>query len=689
MKLSKIKICNYRSFGENEVVINFNDLTSFIGHNSSGKTAAISALQKLFGNTSIEKILCKSDFHISANEDNNIESKSLYIEAVFTFPELNQNNEKNISIPLFFEKLTVNDDGKEPYLRIRLEATWNKGCTLEGTIDSKIYYITESEDQDTIQDCNKHNISQKELDRINLIYIPAVRNPSSQLKNVSGSILYRFLSNINWSSEFTKDIEDKINILENELYEQENIRIIKEAIKIDWQKYHDDNRYNYANLKFNSSDLTSMLKKAKIEFSPTYDERAYNVDELGDGLKSLFYISMVNSLLTLEEELLEKSNQKNEDTEEENSFNLIHPACTILAIEEPENHISPHLLGKIIKNIKEIADKKNCQVIISSHSPSIVKRIEPENIRHFRIDKKNDTEKTIVNKLDLPTKKNDENLFKYIKNGIMAYPELYFSKLVILGEGDSEEILLPKILELAEHDIDSNSISIVPLGGRHVNYFWKLLNQLNIPYITLLDLDRERYLGGWGRIKYVCDQLIENKQISEFKLLYELECEEDFDKMHEWDVTNTELMNKWIKYLENYNIYFSSPLDIDFLMLKHFKDQYLNTIENNQGPQIKTDDNKIQKIKNIEDKSSKKYKEKLNKSIERTLKEKSTDGNTFTKEEKELMIWYEYLFLTRGKPTTHRIVLSHIDDDYFKENMPEVFKNINLKINKLTQNIKQ
>ena len=41
-----------------------------------------------------------------------------------------------------------------------------------------------------------------------------------------------------------------------------------------------------------------------------------------------------------------------------------------------------------------------------------------------------------------------------------------------------------------------------PISGRHVNHFWRLLNDLEIPFITLLDLDRERDGGGWGRIKY-------------------------------------------------------------------------------------------------------------------------------------------------------------------------------------------
>ena len=42
------------------------------------------------------------------------------------------------------------------------------------------------------------------------------------------------------------------------------------------------------------------------------------------------------------------------------------------------------------------------------------------------------------------------------------------------------------------------SVCVVPLGGRHVNHFWRLLERLEIPYVTLLDLDSGRFQGGWA-----------------------------------------------------------------------------------------------------------------------------------------------------------------------------------------------
>ena len=37
------------------------------------------------------------------------------------------------------------------------------------------------------------------------------------------------------------------------------------------------------------------------------------------------------------------------------------PVLTIIALEEPENHIAPHLMGKLIKNLINIAKKTNAQ----------------------------------------------------------------------------------------------------------------------------------------------------------------------------------------------------------------------------------------------------------------------------------------------------------------------------------------
>ncbi len=104
MKLKKIKLHNYRCFGDKEQTIMIDDITSFIGNNSSGKTTALIALNCLFSNNASDRVLKRNDFHIpESTKPEDFESQEMYIEAVFTFEELNGKCEEEIaSVPIFF-----------------------------------------------------------------------------------------------------------------------------------------------------------------------------------------------------------------------------------------------------------------------------------------------------------------------------------------------------------------------------------------------------------------------------------------------------------------------------------------------------------------------------------------------------------------------------------------------------------
>jgi len=490
MRLKRLIYSNYRSFGSEETSININDLTAFIGENSSGKTTILTGLQKLFGNDRVEK----SDFHVPLNKKaDEISENTFYIEAYFEFFHTNDSDAEDYAIPSYFENFVVNEPEGRPYIGIRLDARYEKGNTPEGIIETDFSYVMNKDEKEL------KTIPKRDRSKIQAMYIPAVRDPINQLRNASGTILWRILNQINWKETDIESINSKIDEVDIEISEQSGIATVQQIISNQWKNYHDDDRYSETNIKFGSNNLDNILKKLEVEFTPTHTDKEFKVEDLGDGLKSLFYLTLINTLLELENIAIQ---EKNSDTPlEDQTLNIEPPALTLVLVEEPENHVSPHLLGKVLENLNSIRDRPNSQVLITSHSPSIIKRIEPEQIRHLRIE----NGKSIVNEILLPPEQEDE--YKYVKNAVKAYPELYFSSLVILGEGDSEEILIPKFLNLHMNELDTIGISVVPLGGRHVNHFWKLLNQLEIPHITLLDLDIERDGGGWGRIKYVLNQL--------------------------------------------------------------------------------------------------------------------------------------------------------------------------------------
>lgn len=632
MIVSEIHISNFRSFGAETQLIKIDNLTALIGSNSSGKTSMIVAMLRLFGQKNTDRTLIKTDFHIPENKDvSTIKEMNLTIEAKITFPELKSQEAQEIkTIPEFVKRLVVEEAGKEPYLRMRLVGEWVQGSTPEGDIEQELYYVGVPYGQEEQDALNKVPVHHKKL--IQMIYVPAMRDPASQLKNASGTLLWRIFNGIDWPQDLNEDIKNLTNPIEELFSNVDGIKSAQEILNTQWNKYHKDERYSKSRFKFNNSTLNDFLKNVDIIFNPTVDGNPVKVNGLGDGLKSLFYITIVSSLLEIENE------QEKDDK----------PLLNILAIEEPENHISQHLLGRVVRNLKEIANKDNAQVILSSHNSSIVGKIDPEYIRHLQIQ----NSKSLVHNITLPEK--HEEAFTYIKEAVKAYPDLYFSKLVVLGEGDSEEIILPKLLSASDIYLDDFNISIVPLGGRHVNHMWKLLNDLSIPHVTLLDLDRERNGGGWGRIKYALKQLNENGRCSESlrtvsrdgeKYIYGIE---ELEELHKRNIEDLKSMYTWIAKLEREDVYFSFPLDIDFSMLKNFQGQYESTMS--YGPRIP------------EDKESTEYDDKLQGSIQATLKNKDAVAKTYPEEEKRLMIWYNSLFLGRGKPSTHIAALRDIED---------------------------
>lgn len=673
MKLTKVIINNFRSFGESQI-IELNNQTVLIGNNSSGKTTVLQALSKLFSDKQNDRIIKKSDFHLPKGSRPGENTRNLFIETIFEFDELD-GTPYSQAIPSFFEHFTVSKDGAKPFLRIRLESSWEDDGTVEGSIDTQFYYI--SSDEDIIRDEDKHRAPRKDLDKIRVLYVPASRTPEKELGNASGSMLSRLVNSINWTEDEINEITDKIDELNNTfLSENGALTQINNEIQKSWELYHEDNRFSQAELIINSSEMAAALRQIALKFSPTTTEEAFTVSDLGDGLRSIFYFSLVDSILDIELEIT-KDREENPDNPR---FKLIPPVLTILAIEEPENHIAPHHIGKLIKRFKQLGNNDNSQVILTSHSPAIVKRIDPEDLKYLRIENNDRVLQTIVSDIQLPPAIDES--YKYIKGAIQAYPELYFAKLVVLGEGDSEELLLPKFFDLLGKEVDSSQISIVPLGGRHVNYFWKLLNALRIPHITLLDFDNERYGGGWGRIKYISQHLYElNTEFQEWFHTQRLDFNEIGSRGCE-SIGAQRLIN-WFNKLEEFNVYFSSPLDIDFLMLQHYKDNYLNTLSPIEGPVVSYNDSdgsskkvKLSDLDCLDRLQLEGFNKRKEEAIRATLKDKSGHGDSFNEEEKELMIWYQYFFLGRGKPTTHMQFLSSISDDELTRNLPPVFEKI-------------
>ena len=161
---------------------------------------------------------------------------------------------------------------------------------------------------------------------------------------------------------------------------------------------------------------------------------------------------------------------------------------------------------------------------------------------------------------------------------------MYFARLVVLREGASEEVFLPRLFGAAQTGVDAHSVAVVPLGGRHVNHMWRLLNGLGIPHVTLLDLDRCRFGGGWGRVRTAVNKsegLCLASMIFRPRSLARRHA--DLPTWKEAELPPAEEEGGWLNWLESANVFFCIPLDLDFLLLEHYQGAYLTEQEAPEG----------------------------------------------------------------------------------------------------------
>ncbi len=474
MLLKKIIVSGYKSIStEYPQTIEFEpDITAFIGHNGTGKSAALEALNKLFSIDHSLRGITSSDFNLRDDADKN-SPRNLFIEAWFTLSDTDGNNP---SIPSLINGLTASSISGEIIFRVRLEASLSFDYSPLGDVDESVWVI--DGDMDEPEEDNKHRLSATQRNAIQVNYIPANRDPLVQLKYSSKAILGRLLKAIKWGVGEQDAFEAKAQELNILATDNPAIVQITKTINDNWQKIYKGRHLNQAVLNFPVGEIDEILRLIQLQFMPDAAGNKVDTSRLSDGQKSLVYFSLTKALFDIDKATRKAIIDKQPSNFDADKMRL--PIFSLIALEEPENHLSPHYLGRIINLIKEYGSSELCQSVVSTHSASLVGRVEPSQIRHFRLD--NETKCTHIQSLTLPLNTDEQS--KYISEAVKAYPEIYFAKLVVLGEGDSEQVIIPKLLEQYETDVDSHAISVVPLGGRHVNHFWRLLNSLKIPFAS-------------------------------------------------------------------------------------------------------------------------------------------------------------------------------------------------------------
>lgn len=646
MHIESVTITGFRCFGPQATNVPFSaGLTAIVGPNASGKTAVLQALMRLFGVTRAQRTIVPSDFHVPAAEAMPPKTRALTIDVRLSLPELVDGSATATTVAPVFRHMRITRPGGTPICRLRLRARWDDDGTADGSVTQELSWISTADE--TVRDDQATLVAAGDRGLIQLFYTPASRDAAAQIRATTGALAARLLKAIEWSEDTTRVVNAASEQLMTAFGSENAIQAISQSLTRRWSHLHDSDIDCDPELSLMSRRFEEVVARIGVIFKQGPAGKERGLDALSDGQQSLFYFALAAAVFDVERAAV-AGQIKGFRAEE-----LAVPALTLFAVEEPENHLAPYYLSRILQQVLSLVDTGAGQAIVSSHSPSVLGRVPPDDVRYCR----RDMATGVSTVLPIPMPIFEVEAMKFVRNAFLAFPELYFARFVLLVEGDSERIVLPRLAEALDLLVDPSFVAIVPLGGRHVNHFWRLLKGLGIPYATLLDLDYGREGGGYGRVKNALTQLlalgVPREQILKTDQGTCL-TDEEVSQMGQNDPMLH--LPGWVSYLErSSSVFFSWPLDLDMAMLAAFPAAYAATIEGT-GPRM-TNEAAAEVVLGTAGPGLDAYKEG-------------------TQPYRAHMAAYRYHFLTHSKPATHLRALAHIDAAALKAGMPDPLRRV-------------
>ncbi len=447
MIIKRIKIQNFRNL--DNISISFdNKLNFIIGENNIGKSNFLDLLEIIF---SPNKSFNEDDF-----KDGN---KPIVCELTVSLDD--------IEIGMF-------DD------------------FIDSPSDNTLTIKFIQDDHDDILRCyldsNGERIDRRKMRCINFVKYESVRIPERELRFERTRGPGRFLKHI-----LTHTLNDQGYSLEDYI-NRTAIEDLKESIqkKLSKLKFFKDFGLTVGTPN-NIEKLTSSLF--------TLEESGRDMSFSGHGIQ--FTLTTILSIL----EKMVLSIEKHKDciwADNENNKSI----SIILALDEPEAHLHPYMQRSLIKYIKAIVDNKEegfkelinelfglnsilMQVFIVTHSPNILLDDYKQYIRFF-----------FDNSGNLSIKSGSEIIInskreKHFYRNHLFVKEAFFSRCVILVEGDTELGALPIWANYLLGDMDTYGISIIKVDGKKsLKPVREILNAFGIANIIVADADAKETLLG-------------------------------------------------------------------------------------------------------------------------------------------------------------------------------------------------
>lgn len=298
-------------------------------------------------------------------------------------------------------------------------------------------------------------ISNKMREQIPLIFVDIDRSAQNQLRPTKWTLYGRILETLNRKFQGTTSADEFSSKIE------EAREILKKEIIKDFEQNLEDGLAHLIDipvgLEFSIVDPLDYLKTLRPYFIE--NELRFDAEQVGMGLQSVLLVSLAR----VYKEIVKES--------------------AVVVIEEPGLYLHPHARRHFYNVLKEMADS-GTQVFYSTHDSEFLDLTSPQFI--YLVKKENGA--TQVYTFDESF--GQIEAAKLVTKIAPKAMEIFFSKLVILVEGEIDRIAVSSFLEKNDIGINRFSISVLPCGSKNeIPFVGSILRKFNIPTIAFFDED--------------------------------------------------------------------------------------------------------------------------------------------------------------------------------------------------------